>query len=128
MYSLKTKSIEVSVIPEYLADKSKPFSAFYVFAYKITVTNFSTNAVQLISRYWKINDSTNGSKTVKGEGVVGLQPIIECLDTFDYTSFSTLDSTLGTMEGYYTFLDLETKELFKVWIPKFKLEVPFILN
>ena len=65
---------------------------------------------------------------VKGEGVVGLTPIIKTEKDFEYNSNVSLKSGIGRMRGKYTFENLETGEQFEVAIPEFSLEAKFVLN
>lgn len=116
------------VNPVYLPEKSQPYSDYHIFIYHIHISNFGSGTVQLQSRYWHIVDSINGDKTVEGEGVVGLQPILSPGQEFEYSSFTTIETLTGFMEGYFNFINLETQEYFKVRIPRFKLEVPYLLN
>ncbi len=46
------------------------------FAYTITISNDSDLPVQLLSRHWIITDADNEVQEVRGEGVVGEQPVI----------------------------------------------------
>ena len=41
---------------------------------------------QLKNRYWKIVDSNGSEQEVKGEGVVGEQPILNPGEKFEYAS------------------------------------------
>ena len=56
MYSRTTKKINVTVKPYYLEDQSEPEDLHYVWAYKVTIDNQGMQTVQLVIRYWKIND------------------------------------------------------------------------
>ena len=46
-------------------------------------------------------------KEVDGEGVVGQQPELEPGESFEYTSHVPLETSWGTMEGWYTFTDAQ---------------------
>jgi ApaG protein len=82
----------------------------------------------LLEREWFIYDSLDFPRSVRGEGVIGEQPIIEPGDTFSYSSSCDLQSTLGKMEGNYIFQNLTTSEILKVKIPTFQLLYPNLLN
>ena len=84
--------------------------------------------MQLMSRQWHLFDSDNTQRIVKGEGVVGLQPIIEPGQHYEYVSGSNLKTDMGTMTGFYTMKRLVDGEIFKVSIPKFFLIASFRLN
>ncbi len=62
MYRAVTRGIEVSVEPFYLEDQSDPDENRYVWGYRITIANNSTETVQLRSRYWQITDANDTSK------------------------------------------------------------------
>ena len=84
--------------------------------------------MQLTDRFWKIFDSLNNTEFVKGEGVVGQTPILLPKDNYTYSSGCFLESTMGSMKGYYTMINLETLEKFKVYIPTFQLTTPLLSN
>ncbi|MEQ1734686.1 MAG: ApaG domain, partial [Bacteroidia bacterium] len=65
---------------------------------------------------------------VEGAGVVGEQPILAPNQKFEYNSGCNLNSDMGYMQGYYTFVNTITNEEFKVQIPRFELIVPEKLN
>src|SRR6266516_6570675 len=95
---------EITVVPKamYVEDQSDPSKNQYVFAYTITVTNTGNVPAQLISRHWTITDANNKVIDVKGLGVVGQQPLLQPVESFEYTSGTHPEPTLGTMRGTYT--------------------------
>ena len=127
MYSKTTKKINITVKPYYLEDQSEPEDQHFVWAYQVTIDNQSNEKVQLINRYWKIVDSNGSEQEVKGEGVVGEQPILNPGEKFEYTSGTPLSTPSGFMGGYY---EMETTEgkIFEAIIPQFSLDSPFIKN
>ena len=127
MYSKKTKKINITVNPYFLDDQSEPEDQHFVWAYQVTIDNQSDEKVQLKNRYWKITDSNGAKQEVKGEGVVGEQPVLNPGEKFEYTSGTPLTTPSGFMEGYY---EMETKNgnKFEASIPLFSLDAPTILN
>ena len=127
MYSKKTKKINITVNPYFLDDQSEPEDQHFVWAYQVTIDNQSKEKVQLKNRYWKIIDSNGIEQEVRGEGVVGEQPILNPGEKFEYTSGTPLTTPSGFMEGYY---EMETKNgnKFEASIPLFSLDAPTILN
>ena len=127
MYSKKTRKINITVNPYFLDDQSEPEDQHYVWAYQIVIDNQGSEKVQLKNRYWKIIDSNGSEQEVKGEGVVGEQPILNPGEKFEYTSGTPLSTPSGFMGGYY---EMETKEgkIFEAIIPQFSLDSPFIKN
>lgn len=104
------------------------YHANYIFSYRIIIENNSANPVQLLRRHWVIKDALAGTREVQGEGVVGEQPVIEAGAQFSYESWCPTLSEIGTMSGYYTFLDLDSNEEFQVEIPTFHLNPEHVLN
>ena len=127
MYSKKTRKINITVNPYFLDDQSEPDEQHFVWAYQVTIDNQGNEKVQLKNRYWKIIDSNGSEQEVKGEGVVGEQPILNPGEKFEYTSGTPLSTPSGFMGGYY---EMETKEgkKFEAIIPQFSLDSPFIKN
>lgn len=60
---------------------------------------------------------------VKGEGVVGEQPVLEPGESFEYTSGAPLDTPSGMMGGAYQ-MESESGERFDIEIPTFSLHRP----
>ena len=128
MEKLITENIEVSVEAMFQEKNSEPREGVFVFAYEITIKNLGEYRVQLLSRMWNIIDSVGEQIEVEGEGVVGQQPILDPGDSYTYESGTDLKTGIGTMEGQYTFVNLDTLEEFEVIIPKFDLVAKFVLN
>ena len=124
MYSKTTKKINITVNPYFLEDQSEPDDQHYVWAYQVTIDNQSNNKVQLKNRYWKIIDSNGIKQEVRGEGVVGEQPVLNPGEKFEYTSGTPLSTPSGFMEGYYE-MENNKGSKFEVYIPQFSLDSPF---
>ena len=127
MYTKTTKSINITVNPYYLEDQSEPDEQHYVWAYQVTINNLGKESVQLKNRFWQITDSNGSKQEVKGEGVVGEQPVLNPGEKFEYTSGTPLGTPSGFMEGHY---EMETKygSKFVATIPLFSLDSPYISN
>lgn len=123
-----TKGIKISVRTNFNGESYRNNKLYYVFAYHITIENNSLQTVQLKDRYWKIYDSLHKIEIVSGEGVIGQTPILEPDNSYSYSSGSFLQSTTGAMKGYYTMIDINTLEEFKVYIPTFQLITPVLSN
>ena len=122
-----TDGIQVQVEAFYLDSHSVPEEEHYVFAYRIYLKNLSQRTVQLLRRHWIITDSTGEINEVKGEGVVGDQPVLVPDEEYEYSSGSQLKSPVGTMQGTYQMTTTDGKE-FDVVIPCFTLAVPGKIN
>ncbi len=127
--------VDVKVVTAYLAAHSRPEQQQYAFAYTITITNDSDVPVQLLSRHWIITDADNAVQEVRGEGVVGEQPLIPPGESFRYTSGATLTTPVGCMEGSYTMAQRREgtrptadDKRFQVPIPAFSLHTPKALH
>lgn len=123
MNKLLEHKISVTVKSVYLEDHSEPSEDTFLWAYQVKIKNNSKDTVKLISRYWKIIDANGNSKEVRGEGVVGEQPILEPGKTFEYTSGTPLQTSSGLMHGSYFMKNLNGLD-FEVKIPAFSLDTP----
>ncbi len=123
MYSATTRDIEVRVRPFFIEDRSDPSEGRYVWGYQVTISNQSDEAVQLLSRYWRITDGEGRVEEVRGAGVVGEQPELQPGDSYQYTSGCPLPTPSGIMAGRYTMRSAEG-ETFEVAIPAFSLDLP----
>ncbi|MBX9738844.1 MAG: Co2+/Mg2+ efflux protein ApaG [Beijerinckiaceae bacterium] len=124
MYTAVTREIQVTVLPQYVAERSDPDESRFFWAYTIEVTNLGRETVQLTARHWRITDANGLLEEVHGPGVVGEQPVIPPGESFRYTSGCPLTTPSGIMMGSYRMVD-EAGEGFDVEIPAFSLDCPF---
>jgi ApaG protein len=123
-----TKGIRVSVETRYEGSFLKNSISHHSFRYLITIENKSKETVQLIKRHWIIKESCKHPQIVEGPGVVGKKPIIKSGQVVQYESGCILNSTTGSMKGYYTMINHSSANEFRLEIPVFQLEAPFSLN
>ena len=123
MFERTTNGIRVRVKPAYLDDQSDPEDNNFLWSYTVTIENKSAETVQLISRYWHITDGNGHVNEVRGEGVVGAQPVIAPGASFEYTSGCPLPTASGCMMGKYK-MRKPDGEAFEADIPAFLLESP----
>lgn len=123
-----TEGVLVKVTTQFRADVSQAKEGSYYFNYRVDIENQNRFPVQLIHRDWFIFDSLNPPIHVSGEGVVGQQPRLETGEAYNYTSGCEIHSEIGAMHGFYTFLNLETRDVFRVEIPTFQLVFPGRFN
>ena len=128
MVTAVTKGVTVMVETEYQPEYSSPSQYHYVFTYRITIKNGSTNTIQLLRRKWYIHDANTTVRTVEGEGVIGQQPIIEPGEQHQYISGCNLKSGIGKMHGSYEMEQLVDGSRFMVNIPEFHMIFPHKLN
>lgn len=128
MQTAITHDIRVSVETMYQSMYSKPLAKEYVHAYRITIENLGSETVQLMHRHWYIWDSTTVLREVEGDGVIGIQPVLEPQDVHQYVSGSPLRSDMGKMYGTFMMKRLLDGYEFEVVIPMFYLVPPFKYN
>lgn len=123
MYEAVTRDISVAAEPFFLADQSEPEQNRYFWAYHIVIRNRGVQTVQLRTRYWRITDAAGRVQEVRGEGVVGEQPVLAPGQSFEYTSGAPLPTPTGFMGGAYQMVT-QDGEKFEVVIPTFSLDSP----
>ena len=111
----------------YLPDQSDESDNRFVFSYTISITNLGNVAAKLISRHWIITDANNHVQEVRGQGVVGEQPLLKPSQSFEYTSGTVLTTQVGTMRGSYQ-MQTEDGAQFDIEIPLFVLSIPRVLH
>lgn len=111
----------------YVPEQSSEEAGQYVFRYVIRIRNSGRLPARLISRHWIITDIDSRIQEVKGDGVVGEQPLILPGQTYEYTSGVVLGSPVGTMRGSYRMIG-EDGTGFDALIPEFLLSVPRVLH
>jgi len=121
MYQAVTRNIEVTVTPRFFAERSSPDNGYFFWAYTIAITNRGTQTVQLKTRHWKITDAHGRLQEVRGEGVVGEEPVLKPGESFEYTSGVPLPTPSGFMLGTYGMVT-QTGEKFDIEIPAFSLD------
>lgn len=124
MYEAVTQNIKISVQTQFIKDQSNPDEGYYVWAYHITIANKGGETVQLISRHWKITDGLGRLQEVKGDGVVGEQPILHPGQKYSYSSGTPLATASGFMQGSY-FMRRKDGSGFEAEVPGFSLDSPY---
>ena len=123
MYRAVTRQIEVTVEPNFMPERSSAEKSHYFWSYTIVITNNGEEIVQLRTRHWIITDASGRRDEVRGEGVVGEQPVLAPGERFEYTSGVPLATASGFMSGRYQMVS-ETGERFEVDVPTFSLDSP----
>ncbi|CAH0213473.1 MULTISPECIES: Co2+/Mg2+ efflux protein ApaG [Pseudomonas] len=119
--------VDVSVTTRFLAEQSQPEHNRFAFAYTITVRNNGSLPARLLSRHWIITDGDGHVEEVRGEGVVGQQPLIDAGNSHSYSSGTVMTTRVGTMQGTYQMLAEDGKR-FDAVIKPFRLAVPGALH
>lgn len=116
-----TNGIRVHVDSEFSPEHSQPNQWFFL--YTVTISNEGRETVQLMARHWVIRDATGKVEEVRGEGVVGEQPVLQPGESFEYTSGCPLATPFGSMEGAYQMVT-ESGGAFDAEIAEFVLREP----
>ena len=127
MVDSQKNNIKVDVETHYIEEQSNPDQNYFVFAYTITIQNKGQQAAQLLTRHWVITDANHKVQEVRGDGVVGEQPVLKPGEQFVYTSGTMLETSVGTMKGSYQ-LESEDGSMFDATIQEFVLSTPRILH
>jgi ApaG protein len=123
-----TQGIQVSVDTHYQPELSHPAREHFVFTYRIKIENRSSFTIQLLRRRWQIFDGTGICRQVEGDGVLGLQPVLEPGEVHEYVSGCNLRTTIGKMMGTYEMVRIVDQKEVLVAIPEFTMVAPFRLN
>lgn len=123
----KKYEVAVSAQTAFVPEQSDESAGRYVFAYTITVVNTGSVGAQLLSRHWIISDGDRKLHEVRGEGVVGQQPMLAPGESFEYTSGAAIGTPVGTMRGSYR-MRAEDGTEFDAEIPEFPLSMPRTLH
>lgn len=127
MSSALTRGILVTVRSEYMPDRSSAAGKQYAFAYTVNIANQGTETAQLKTRHWIISDAFGAVQEVRGEGVVGAQPVLRPGEEFEYTSWCVIATPSGSMRGTYQMVTSEG-DRFDAQIAPFALSPPQLLN
>jgi len=117
----------VTVEAEFLPDQSDLERNRYAFAYHVKIINTGNVAAQLISRHWIIKEVNGEQNEVKGLGVVGVQPLLNPAQYFEYTSGTVLNSPIGEMHGTYQMVADDGTQ-FDAIVQPFALNMPRVLH
>jgi ApaG protein len=123
MYRAVTRQIEVTVEPRFMPERSSVDRSQYFWSYSIVITNSGPETVQLRTRHWIITDAAGRNQEIRGEGVVGEQPVLGPGESFEYTSGVPLPTASGFMTGRYQMVTADG-ERFEIDVPTFSLDSP----
>jgi len=123
MYRAVTRQIVVTVQPNFMPERSSVEKNQYFWSYTIVIVNAGPETVQLKTRHWVITDGTGRQQEVRGEGVVGEQPVLGPGERFEYTSGVPLPTPSGFMTGRYQMVS-DSGDRFEIDIPLFSLDSP----
>lgn len=124
MTNITDKDIKVKVSSTYQGRAVSAYDSYMVWSYDVIIENNSKCPIQVMSRYWQLIDANGILKEVTGQGVVGIQPIIDPGKSYGYTSFANIRTSCGIVLGRYYVKNTDTNEEFVVDIPAFSLDNP----
>ena len=127
MYRAITRQIEVTVEPNFMPESSSQEKRQFFWSYTVVITNAGKETVQLKTRHWIITDASGRMQEVRGEGVVGEQPVLGPGERFEYTSRVPLPTTSGFMEGTYQMVT-EAGDRFDARIAPLTLSEPYTVH
>ena len=120
-------TIEIEVLTRYLDEQSNPAEHRFGFAYTITIRNTGSITAQLLDRHWIITDGNGKVQEVRGDGVVGEQPVLAPGASHSYTSGCLLETPVGSMQGSFG-MRSEQGDSFRAPVPVFRLAKPNMLH
>lgn len=126
-YVTSTRGVKIMVWPELDRENSEPESSVFLYEYFIKIVNESTQTLQLVSRHWKIVDGMNRVEDVKGQGVIGMQPVLSPGESFTYSSYCPLRTPSGSMSGTFQMKD-KNQSVFDAEIGEFYLRDQMMIN
>ena len=127
MIDSQENNIKVDAETHYIEEQSNPDQNHFVFAYTITIQDRGQKTAQLLTRHWVITDSNHKVQEVRGDGVVGEQPVLKPGEQFVYTSGTMLETSVGTMKGSYQ-MESDDGSIFDATIQEFVLSTPRVLH
>ena len=122
-----THGVRVRVVCRYSREQSRPEQNRWFFIYTVTISNEGEATVQLLTRHWIIENANSEVDEVKGDGVVGKQPILAAGEGFEYSSGCHLSTPFGSMRGTYQML-VEDGATFDATIAPFTLSEPYTVH
>ena len=115
-----TEGIRVLVGAQYHEEQSRPEIGRYFYSYRVVLRNEGSQSARLLTRHWRIRDADNAERAVDGPGVVGEHPDLAPGESFEYVSACTMDTSWGTMEGWFR-MERADGEIVRVQIGRFFL-------
>lgn len=112
---------------QFLPEQSQPPDGPFAFAYTVTIRNVGDITAQLVARHWIMTDAAGHREDVRGLAVVGHQPVLKPGESFEYTSWTRLQTPQGLMRGTF-FCMTEDAYPFEAAVEEFALVYPGALH
>lgn len=126
-YVTNTRGVKIMVWPQYDEARSQPNEAIFFYEYFIKIVNETPHVLQLLTRHWTIGDGFDRVEEVKGDGVIGKQPVISPGENFHYSSYCPLRTPTGWMSGAFQMRDKD-HNVFDAKVDMFHLKNKMMLN
>jgi ApaG protein len=124
---MSSPAFACSVKVQYLPEQSQPPDGPYAFAYTVTIANRGDVTGQLVARRWLVENAHGQTEEMRGLAVVGHQPLLRPGESFEYTSWTRIDTPIGSMRGTF-FCMTEDAHPFEAEIAPFELVYPGALH
>ena len=112
---------------QYLPDQSQPPEGPFAFAYTVTIRNTGDITAQLVARHWIVTNAQGDREDVRGLAVVGHQPLLKPGESFEYSSWTRIDTPVGQMRGTF-YCMTEEAHPFEATVAEFALVYPGALH
>lgn len=112
---------------QYLPDQSQPPEGPFAFAYTVNIRNTGDITAQLVARHWIVTNAQGDREDVRGLAVVGHQPLLKPGESFEYSSWTRIDTPVGQMRGTF-FCMTEEAYPFEASVAEFALVYPGALH
>ncbi len=123
-----TRGIKITVKTCFQGTFTKDRKLHFAFRYHITIKNQSNDSVQFNSRWWHIKEVLSESETTIDKGLSGKKMVLKPGESHTYSNGCLLTSPFGLIHGHFNMVNFTSTRKFKVFVPKFRLSVPFALN
>lgn len=122
VYRETTNDIRVTVIPFYMGRSQDHEHDFYWWRYCTRLENLNREANCILrEREWKIISCTGKLETIRGKGILSMEPILaDGSRAFQYSSRISLTTPSGQMWGCFK-MERESGKTFEVKVPPFIL-------
>lgn len=123
-----TKGIRITVKTRFHGTVNRDHRLLFAFRYRITIENQGHDTVQFNSRWWQLKEILNEVSIISSKGIDGKKVVLKPGESHVYNGRCLLASPFGLMHGHFNLVNFSSTTRFKVFIPKFRLSVPFALN
>jgi ApaG protein len=117
---MPSPQFQCTVSVRHLPEQSDPSAEQHAYAYTVTIRNVGDITAQLVARHWIITDANGHVQEVRGLAVVGHQPVLKPGESFEYSSWTRLDTPQGSMRGSFLCVT-EDAEVFQAPVAEFAL-------